>query len=174
MPISLQIEKLKQINHKLRNKIKELNLIVEKAIEKANIKKLAMSKKETQSTVDVDHLLKIRDKEIMNSEKQIKNNQIEIDKLQAKYDELVESENVQYLEEQLRAAEKQKKDLTKTIKDLELQNFEQGKTLDKVVNSEEHQNKIKYLMEDLRMWKDKNLKLAQAFEKDKETRVNQQ
>ena len=29
-------------------------------------------------------------------------------------------------------------------------------------------------MEDLRMWKDKNTKLEQAFEKDKETRLNQQ
>ena len=43
---SLHIEKLKQINHRLRNKIKELNEIVEKAIEKANLKKLAMSKNE--------------------------------------------------------------------------------------------------------------------------------
>jgi len=29
-------------------------------------------------------------------------------------------------------------------------------------------------MEDLRMWKDKNSKLEAAFEKDKETRLNQQ
>ena len=29
-------------------------------------------------------------------------------------------------------------------------------------------------MEDLRMWKDKNSKLETAFEKDKETRLNQQ
>ena len=35
-----QIDKLKQINLKLRNKIKELNIIVEKAIEKANAKRL--------------------------------------------------------------------------------------------------------------------------------------
>ena len=28
-------------------------------------------------------------------------------------------------------------------------------------------------MEDLRMWKDKNFKLENAFEKDKETRQNQ-
>jgi hypothetical protein len=36
-----QIDKLKGINLKLRNKIKELNIIVEKAIEKANAKRLA-------------------------------------------------------------------------------------------------------------------------------------
>lgn len=169
----MQIDKLKQINTKLRNKIKELNKVVEKAIEKANLKKLALSKKENQGKQDIEYLLKVRDKEIANSEKQIKNNQIEIDKLQAKYEELIKSENVVKLEEQLKACEAEKKALQKSIKDLELQNFEQGKTLDRVQNSEDHQNKIKYLMEDLRMWKDKNAKLEQAFEKDKDTRESQ-
>ena len=45
--------------------------------------------------------------------------------------------------------------------------------MDRVQNSDDHQNKIKYLMEDLRMWKDKNAKLEQAFVKDKDTRENQ-
>ena len=72
---------MKGINQKLRNKIKELNTIVEKAIEKANQKKLSMVKREQKDQVDVDYLLKVRDKEIENSEKQIKNNQIEIEKL---------------------------------------------------------------------------------------------
>ena len=80
-PFSLQIDKLKQINQKLRNKIKELNIIVEKAIEKANAKKLASQKEAKKENVDIEYLIKIRDKEIANSEKQIKNNQIEIDKL---------------------------------------------------------------------------------------------
>lgn len=61
--------------------------------------------------MDIDYLLKIRDKEITNSEKQIKNNQIEIDKLQAKYDELIESENVTKLENELKAAENERKQL---------------------------------------------------------------
>jgi hypothetical protein len=66
----------------LRNKIKELNIIVEKAIEKANAKKLQSQKDAKKENVDIEYLIKIRDKEIANSEKQIKNNQIEIDKLQ--------------------------------------------------------------------------------------------
>jgi len=33
-----------------------------------------MSKKEQQQNMDIEYLLKIRDKEIANSEKQIKNN----------------------------------------------------------------------------------------------------
>ena len=38
---------MKKINQKLRNKIKELNTVVEKAIDKANQKKLTLAKRET-------------------------------------------------------------------------------------------------------------------------------
>lgn len=56
----------------------------------------------------------------------------------------------------MKTAQEQKKVLEKNIKDLENENVENGKTLDKVTNGQEYQNKIKYLIEDLRMWKDKN------------------
>jgi len=83
------------------------------------------------------------------------------------------ADNVQLLEQRLKKAQNQKKMLDKIIKDLEQENVEQGKTLDKVTNGQEYQSKIKSLMEDLRMWKDKNQKLEAAFEKDNETRQNQ-
>jgi chromosome segregation ATPase len=47
-----------------------LNDIVEKAIERANQKKMASNSKHLdRSNQDVDYLLKVRDKEIANSEK---------------------------------------------------------------------------------------------------------
>jgi hypothetical protein len=52
---SIQIDKLKAINAKLRNRIKELNLVVEKALEKANSKRMINSKKDNNT--DVNHLL---------------------------------------------------------------------------------------------------------------------
>ena len=64
-----QIDRLKGINQKLRNKIKELNDIVERAIEKANQKKLASNQKHLPQNQDIDYLLKVRDKEIENSNK---------------------------------------------------------------------------------------------------------
>ena len=67
--------------------------MVEKAIEKANQKKLTLAKKDQNQYKDIKHLIKVRDKEISNSEKQIRNNQVEIDKLQARYDELAAAEN---------------------------------------------------------------------------------
>ena len=47
---SIQIDKLKSVNAKLRNKIKDLNTTVERAIEKANAKRLFLAKKEAESS----------------------------------------------------------------------------------------------------------------------------
>ena len=71
---------------------------MERAIDKANAKKLASNTKHLSQNHDIDYLLKVRDKEIENSEKQIKNNQIEIDKLRSKYEELAEGDNFTKLE----------------------------------------------------------------------------
>jgi hypothetical protein len=60
---------LKKINQKLRDKIKELNTVVEKAIDKANNKKNLLATKDQMSEKQLIHLMKIRDKEISNSEK---------------------------------------------------------------------------------------------------------
>ena len=46
-----------------------MNIIVEKAIEKANAKKLASQMENKKENVDIEYLIKIRDKEIANSEK---------------------------------------------------------------------------------------------------------
>jgi len=45
--------------------------------------------------------------------------------------------------------------------------------MNKVTNSEDHALKIKCLMEDLRMWRDKNAKIDMTMAKDKETREAQ-
>lgn len=88
---------MKAVNQKLRKKIQDLNATVEKAIEKANSKRLLVSKRENQEIQDVSYLIKIRDKEIENSEKLIKNNQNELDKLNAKYADLQEAGNLSRL-----------------------------------------------------------------------------
>ena len=101
----------------------------------------------------------IRDKEIVNSEKLIRNNNFELDKLQAKLDDLQESGNVQRLQDQLADAKDQKKQLQVNIRELEIENKELGKKLQKMTYGHDYQRKIKQLMEDLRMWKDKNTKM---------------
>ena len=56
---------------------------------------------------------------------------------------------------------------------LEKQNTDQGKALDKLTNDVENHNKIRNLVEELRVWKEKVKKLEKACKKDKETRKEQ-
>ena len=49
----MRIEKLKVINVKLRNKLKELNQLLEKTLEKANTRKIYKNKDTKQ--VDIGH-----------------------------------------------------------------------------------------------------------------------
>lgn len=72
--------------------------MVERAIEKANQKKLFMLKKEQDTQKDVVKLIAIRDKEIENSEKLIKNNQRELETLQNRYEDLREHGNIEKLQ----------------------------------------------------------------------------
>ena len=58
----INIEKLKGINQKLRDKIKGLNKVVEEAIEKANQEKLTLKREEQKA--DPEYLIKVREKEI--------------------------------------------------------------------------------------------------------------
>jgi len=45
--------------------------------------------------------------------------------------------------------------LEKKVKELERQHKDQGKTLEKMANEEEFQAKIKCLVDELRVWKEK-------------------
>ncbi len=77
------------------------------------------------------------------------------------------------LEARLKDAQNQKQELEKAIKQLEKQNTDQGKALDKLTNDVENHNKIRNLVEELRVWKEKVKKLEKACKKDKETRKEQ-
>ena len=75
------MERLQQINLKLRSRIKDLNTVVEKALEKQASKVVT---KQNQLQFDAEHMLRIREKEIQNSRKQIETNKNVIEKLREK------------------------------------------------------------------------------------------
>lgn len=78
------IDKLQTINEQLRNKIKDLNFLVEKAIEK-QAKTVGKNKKsENVYATDPDHLVRVRTKEIENTRKAIDNNNAQILQLNQK------------------------------------------------------------------------------------------
>lgn len=81
------IVKLQNINTQLRNKIKDLNFLVEKAIEK-QVKQVGKNKNKHEPTsvyaMDPDHLVRIRTKEIENTRKNIDYNNQQILQLNQK------------------------------------------------------------------------------------------
>jgi uncharacterized coiled-coil protein SlyX len=114
-----------------------------------------------------------RDLEIQNAQKQIELNQNEIQKLTKKLEGLSGAEKLIQLESKVKLAASQKAELEKGIKQMEKQNAEQGKALDKLSNGVESHNKIRNLVEELRVWKEKVQSLKQSCKKNKETRLEQ-
>ncbi len=60
------IDKLKAINHRLKRRLKTLNVIVEKAIDKTDTKRILATFK--QKKVDPGHAKLVKEKELENSE----------------------------------------------------------------------------------------------------------
>jgi hypothetical protein len=63
------------------------------------------------------------------------------------------------LENKLRDGLAEKADLEKKVKELERQHKDQGKALEKMSNEEEFQAKMKILVDELRVWKEKVKKI---------------
>lgn len=93
--------------------------MVERAIQRANQKKMYQLKKEQDAKQSVAKLIQIRDKEIENSEKMVKNNQRELDNLVNRYQDLREHGKMEKLYDQLEEANLQKKQLEAQIKAIE-------------------------------------------------------
>jgi seryl-tRNA synthetase len=83
----------------------------------------------------------------------------ELGQLQAKVDDLSGVDRLLQLENKLRDGLAEKADLEKKVKELERQHKDQGKALEKMSNEEEFQAKMKILVDELRVWKEKVKKI---------------
>jgi len=79
--------------------------------------------------------------------------------LQAKVDDLSGVDRLLQLENKLREGLAEKSELEKKVKELERQHKDQGKALEKMSNEEEFQAKMKILVDELRVWKEKVKKI---------------
>ena len=172
------IEQLQNINLKLRTKIKDLNIQVEKALEKQQKRVENQSERPYDlpkinkgdmsptagalKAKDPAYMLKIRQKEIANARKQIEYNNIQIQKLRAILEKLGISPNAEAgstetvptaWEERYKQELEKKEDLERKIHQLEKDNITQSHNVDKAPNTEEQQLKLRALLEDLRVWK---------------------
>ena len=67
----------------------------------------------------------------------------------------------------------EKSDLEKRLKELEKQHKNQGKALEKLANEDDYQHKMKSLVDELRVWKEKVRKLEVQQEREENSRKQQ-
>ncbi len=94
-----------------------------------------------------------------NAQTQVELYKRELGQLQAKVDDLSGVDRLLQLENKLREGLAEKSELEKKVKDLERQHKDQGKALEKMSNEEEFQAKMKILVDELRVWKEKVKKI---------------
>ena len=156
-------------------KMKELNSVLERTLEKANQKKLAkMGKDVNVVKSDANHQLKIKEGELKNTKAQIEKYQKDIVDMQKKLGQAQGVNQLLNLEEKLRNSKNEKVELEKKIKEMEIRHKEQGKALEKLANEEDFQNKLRSQVDELRVWKDKVRKLQEQQEKEEKSKQNQE
>ena len=94
-----------------------------------------------------------------NAQTQVELYKRELGQLQAKVDDLSGVDRLLQLEYKLREGLAEKSELEKKVKELERQHKDQGKALEKMSNEEEFQAKMKILVDELRVWKEKVKKI---------------
>lgn len=146
------VDKLKGINQKLRRRLKDLNLIVEKAIDRTDTKRILVK---NRPRVNAEHTIQVREQEIINAQKQIVSYQKEMQQLQDKIESLQGVDNMLSTEHAVVESKEMTHKLTRKIKDLEKVNKDQGLALQKITDGDEYQYKIRNLVDEIRMWKDK-------------------
>ncbi len=101
----------------------------------------------------------MKEKELKNAQTQVELYKRELNQLQAKVDDLSGVDRLMQLENKLREGMQEKAELEKKVKELERQHKDQGKALEKMSNEEEFQAKMKILVDELRVWKEKVKKI---------------
>lgn len=165
-----QIEKLTQINGKLRQKIKDLNSLVEKVIERQTLHQQNSIQKENNK-IHMENLIMAREKEIQNAKKQIDMNDVQIAKLNEKLSKvqlMAEKSGTATIDWETRYREQRELQtkLEAEIKRLEKQNQTQGVQIQRATDTEDQAMRLKTLTEELRVWKQKVATLASQIEKE--------
>lgn len=169
-----KIERLQHVNHKLMNKMKELNLVLENTLDRANTRKMAKMNKEANVVKqDVNHQIKVKQTEIANTGNSIEKYKGDIADMKRKLGNAQGVNKLMALEEKLRTSKQEKADLEKKIKDLQIKHKEQGRALEKLSNEDEFQLKLRSLVDELRVWKDKVRKLQEQQQKEERNKKSQ-
>lgn len=123
--------------------------------------------------VDPEHLARIKDKEIENAEQQKAFYEAEIDRLERRIDELSGVEKVLELEELVTEDKARILELRKVLKDLEKVKKENGETLERLTEGDVYANKMKGIITEIKIWKDKQDRLDRKYAASDEIEIKQ-
>lgn len=169
-----RITGLKTLNSKLMSRMKELNIVLERTLERANQRKQAKINKEgNQRTKDKAHAIRVKENEFRNTQVQVAKNHKEILELRKKLSQISGVQQILEMEEQVKNITEQKLRWEKKIKEIESKVKESGKLLNQMEDDEDFILKHKSLVEELRMWKEKVKRSEEQREKDTKSRQNQ-
>jgi DNA repair exonuclease SbcCD ATPase subunit len=129
--------------------------------------------KKNQAPPTVDAMVKIKDKEISNQNQMINNLKKDNSTLRNRIDTEVGLEKLMKYENSLKEAEKRNQELLREIKALQRIQTEQGKALEKMTTENDYVGKIKGLMDELRMAKEKIKEMEEKMKKDEKTMKSQ-
>lgn len=134
-----------------------MNEKVEKAIDRTETKRILASRKKQQ--FDTPHMLRVKEKEIENCEQQYESYQREIKTLEYKIEEVSQVGKMMEMEQEIREHNQVISDLKKVIKDKEL-------ILENLAKSDDPSYKIKNMINEIRMWKEKIQKREELYERN--------
>eukprot|EP00347_Sterkiella_histriomuscorum_P006842 403351223 len=175
------IKKLMLENKKIREKLKEVNLVLDQTLEKAHQKFVTQKPNSLQNSRSVksihnssiDQQLQLRDKEMINQEVQIKILQREVNSWKTKYDNDANAQNYIKLENSLKDQERKNQELMKEVKALERIQNQQGKALSQQNYKKEFQEESQSQLDELKAALNKIRDLEEKRVKDEQTHKKQ-
>jgi DNA repair exonuclease SbcCD ATPase subunit len=118
-------------------------------------------------------MIRIKDKELANQNQMIANLKKDNNTLRNRIDTEVGLEKLMKYENSLKEAEKRNQELLREIKALQRIQTEQGKALEKMTTDNDYVAKVKALMDELRLAKEKIKEMDEKMKKDEKTMKSQ-
>ena len=141
-----------------------MNLKVEKAIERTESKRILATRKKRDE--DIPHKIAVKDKELENAQFQLQGYEKEIESLQKKIDDISQVDKMLDSEQLCKQYKAECIELRKQIKDLEKLSKDKGKELEKLTEGDDYNYKIRNMIDEVRMWKEKIRHRQEIYEKN--------
>lgn len=118
---------------------------------------------------DIPHRIRVKEKEIENAENQLESYKKEIESLRMRVDEVSQVDKMLDMEQDLKDNKQVCLELKKQIKDLEKMSKDKGKALERLTDGDDYNYKIRNMIDEIRMWKEKIRHRQEVYERNEGT-----